>query len=320
VARVSRNGRYALFTTSGSVGGAPNNGHVAIYRYDTQTAELACVSCRPDGSASQGDASLDRMPPAALRDHQPARNITDDGGVVFATRDRLVPEDISDAADVYLYDDGELSLISSGRSAAHNYVADNTDDGRSIFFLTTDSLVPQDTDTGLWDLYVARVSGGFREDGDAAQPCDGDACQGEQPDRPFLEPPQSGPGGEGNTVPEDPPARQRPRRSLSFRLPPALVRRALARGTAQVPVRVSGGGTIRVRATARIRGRTRIVATAVRRVTRTSAITVRVPLRLRAIARRELRRVGRLRVTVEVRMTGVDRPVRRTFTLRRATR
>ena len=87
------------------------------------------------------------------------RNLTEDGGVVFATKDQLVAGDQTSAADVYLYDKGRLSLLSSGQGDDDSYVADNSDDGRDIFFMTRSPLVGQDNDPAELDLYDARVGG-----------------------------------------------------------------------------------------------------------------------------------------------------------------
>ena len=49
--------------------------------------------------------------------------------------------------------------------------------GRNIFFITSQGLVPQDTD-GADDVYDARLGGGFPLPPAPVQPCAGDACQG----------------------------------------------------------------------------------------------------------------------------------------------
>ena len=60
VKRVSRDGRYAVLASAASIGNANTGSHEQLYLYDAAAGGLpVCASCRPDGSASAGDASLD---------------------------------------------------------------------------------------------------------------------------------------------------------------------------------------------------------------------------------------------------------------------
>lgn len=177
--RVSRDGRYALLFGADPIDGAPSNGHDALYEYDYNTDRLTCVSCRPDGSLSEGDANLEEQsagfpaPP-----YTAARGLTDDGKVFFATSDRLVARDQTSAADVYLYDKGKLSLISSGRGKYDTYLGDNSADGHDVFLMTRSPLVGADLDAQELDLYDVRIDGGFLEPPAPAAPCEGEACRG----------------------------------------------------------------------------------------------------------------------------------------------
>jgi len=181
VERASRSGRFALLVSNGSLAGADNAGHTAIYRYDDASGEIACVSCRPDGSPSEGDASLADLGPPSLNGRAVPRNITDTGDVFFASGDRLVAKDVTEAWDVYEYTDGRPHLLSSGHSQYDSYLGDNSDSGSDAFFTTRSSLVPSDQDGGLADLYDARVGGGFPESQPATVECREDACQGSVP-------------------------------------------------------------------------------------------------------------------------------------------
>jgi hypothetical protein len=69
---------------------------------------------------------------------------------------------------------GCVQLISTGRSPEASIFLDATADGGEAFFLTSESIFPPDP--GSYDVYVARIGGGFsvppRE-----PPCEGEACQ-----------------------------------------------------------------------------------------------------------------------------------------------
>jgi hypothetical protein len=190
VERASRDGRFAVIKTTASLGGASVNGHKALYEYDDQTGLLGCVSCRADGSPSQGDASLDDTGEGGVSSYpelSSPRNISNDGRVFFATTDRLVPGDVTggdhlglniydSSSDVYEYDAGTVSLLSSGHSAYGSVIADSSDDGRDVFFVTHSSLLAEDGD-GLGDLYDARAGGGYPSaNGGPKTPCVDD-CQ-----------------------------------------------------------------------------------------------------------------------------------------------
>ncbi|HEX6204679.1 MAG TPA: fibronectin type III domain-containing protein [Solirubrobacterales bacterium] len=188
VARVSRDGRFALLQSSASIDGAPNDGHRAIYEYDGLTSELTCVSCRPDGSRSQGDASLSGGPEAPLPEAQTQpRNIADDGTVFFASVDRILGTDQNTVNDVYEYRNGELSLLTTGRSDRPSFIGDNSDDGGTVFLTTAAPLVGRDRDAGELDAYAVRVGGGFLEPPPSPPGCDGEACRG-----PASTPPPAG--------------------------------------------------------------------------------------------------------------------------------
>jgi hypothetical protein len=186
--RVSRDGRYAIFTSSDSVGGANSNGQPALYEYDDVAGTLACASCRPGGGASHGEAFLGSQPKAVVSpDYQVWRNIADDGRLFFMSTDRIVPADQSFSQDVYEYDHGTTSLISSGRGDDISYYADSSDDGRDVYFTTGAALLPQDKDARELDLYNARIDGGFPVPvEDHTAPCSGDGCQGAAPGVPAV--------------------------------------------------------------------------------------------------------------------------------------
>jgi hypothetical protein len=106
--------------------------------------------------------------------------LSDDGRYVFfSTAEPLLPEDANGKSDAYMFDaeSGLARLLSSGHSTSDSYFMDASRDGRDAFFLTRERLVGWDVDTA-YDLYDARVGGGFPEPLRPPPPCSGDACQG----------------------------------------------------------------------------------------------------------------------------------------------
>jgi hypothetical protein len=319
VARVSPDGRFALLTGTAQVAGSSNNGHQAIFEYDDTTHQVVCVSCRPNGSPSTGDANLDEQSfgfPSPV--FTTPRNLTNDGGVVFATKDELLAGDQTPAADVYLYDKGKLSLLSSGQGDDDSYVADNSDDGRDIFFMSRSPLVPQDNDPAELDLYDARVDGGFAVTPPPSRgTCHGDDCQGPAPDQPAtVVPGSSRVSGAGNLAPGKPVG---PVKRLSVTRLSAAQRSRLARtGKVVVEVVVTGGGTVTVRARGRVAGKTTTLASASRTMRATAKTTAHVTLALSRAARRELARRHRLATTFEARLSGLSTVAHTTATLAHA--
>jgi hypothetical protein len=89
----------------------------------------------------------------------------DENGVVsvyFESRAELLAEDQnSDHWDVYEWREGELSLISRAASKRHSYYSGNSLDGEDVFIFTSDRIDPREIDDFDYDIYDARVDGGF---------------------------------------------------------------------------------------------------------------------------------------------------------------
>jgi hypothetical protein len=300
--------------------GDANDGHEAIYEYDAVTGHVACVSCRPDGGLSEGDASLANFPPATPPEWitQP-RNITDDGTVFFVSDDRIVTADQTSATDVYEYRDGRVSLLTSGQGDQDAYIADNSDDGRDVFLLSASPLVPQDRDPGELDLYDARVGGGVAfpaQDGTPA--CRDDDCQ----DAPGAAPQVPAPGSTRATDAGDLPAAKPPTKRLSIAKLGSQQRSQLARtGKVTLSVLVTGGGTVTVTGRGRIGAAgTKSLGSVKKVVDGRGATSVRLAFKLSAAARRELARRGRLGITFEGRLGGLSTTARATANLTRVQR
>jgi hypothetical protein len=213
-------GRYLAFATSreltgyGTAGpcavlpstGGQNNGHCdELYRYDSATAGLTCVSCNPSGAAPASNSIFSRSAPGNAAS-APPRAISSDGSYVFFdTADALVPQDTNGTLDVYEWHDGAISLISSGHDSAPSFFLDSSPDGRDVFFGTHARLVSQDKDT-QGDVYDARICASgdpciSPPPGETAQ-CEGDACQNPPPAPIDATPTSSTFSGAGNLASE----------------------------------------------------------------------------------------------------------------------
>lgn len=191
-ARVTPDGKHLLLSAHDGSGLSPDYDHGTcsvdgsgcreFYVYSAETHRLVCASCTPDGAAATADAVVAVRTNASVATTTWHRNrpISDDGtGVFFTTGEALVPEDTNGKNDVYEYNvpTGSVRLITSGIDKSDSYFMDASPSGNDIFFLTRERLVGWDTDTS-YDLYDARVNGGFPEPVVDPARCAGSACQG----------------------------------------------------------------------------------------------------------------------------------------------
>jgi hypothetical protein len=175
--RTTSDGSVFIFQAHGNATDYDSSGHKEIFRYD-EAGDLDCLSC-PTGAASS-DAYLQQErigSIVALNALARLANVTADGRtVVFMSAEPLVEGDTNGTYDVYEWDEGELGLISGGTSASPNLLYAMSEDGRDVFFVTIDQLVPQD-ESSVQSIYDARVGGGFPPPPPDPN-CDGDTCQG----------------------------------------------------------------------------------------------------------------------------------------------
>jgi hypothetical protein len=151
--RMSPSGRY--FVIAMTVGSTPN----VLQVYDTETEELSCVSCFPDGTPAEGTYAAGTGGDALISNNAPT-TVTDSGTVYFDTTARLVAKDVNGTRDVYAYRDGSATLISPGNAPIDAIYADATLDDSNVFFTTAQKLVGRDNDESI-DIYDARVNGGL---------------------------------------------------------------------------------------------------------------------------------------------------------------
>jgi hypothetical protein len=209
VSRVTADGLHAVFATTANPTGYDNadatSGHsdMEVYIYGAESDDLSCVSCNPSGSRPRGHRygadkrtiDIASKIPGWHSELYPNRVMTEDGSqVFFESEDALALADSNGARDVYEWERpgagdcteessafsrvnrGCVTLISSGQSPQDSRLLDVSPDGKNVFFRTLSSLLPQDT--GLIDIYDARVDGGFAPASAPPASCEGEACQG----------------------------------------------------------------------------------------------------------------------------------------------
>jgi hypothetical protein len=189
--RTSRDGRFLAFNSIRSLTGYDNEDagsqlpgeepDAQIFLYDAAGEELTCASCNPDPNVRPTAPATIRWPATPNGNSYqhavyPQRNLSDDGRLFFESYDALLPADEGGALSVYEYEagTGQLSLVSSGKSEEESIFLDAAPDGSDVFFMTANQLVPRDVDSA-YDVYDARVGGGFPEAGKAAAACESEA-------------------------------------------------------------------------------------------------------------------------------------------------
>ncbi len=213
-ARVTPDGTHLAFESAASLTGYDTTDALTgtpdseVYEYDANTSRLVCASCNPSGAQPIGASTLDPVWGTTLADVGGAsieylsRELSEDGSrVFFDSGDALVPGDVNGKLDVYEYEGGRPYLISSGTSNDESFFLDASASGDDVFFETRSQLVPQDTDE-QFDIYDARVGGGFPNPPAPAPACVGESCKAAPVGGPAGQAPGSaGVSGVGNIMP-----------------------------------------------------------------------------------------------------------------------
>jgi hypothetical protein len=227
--RGSAGGRWVVFATPGQLTEDDDDQASDIYLYDAEEDRLVRVSAPPAGASPYACQILplgeDRY---CNGDLGPSNgklyggngatvsygwgdlrygNLAVDGSgevsVYFESRSQLVPEDTNGSHwDVYQWRDGELSLISPGNSADDSWFSGNSKDGQDVFFTTSARIDPREIDEQDFDIYDARIGGGFPYT-PPPEPCDVLALGCESAARSAPVPPAAATyrsGGSGNVV------------------------------------------------------------------------------------------------------------------------
>ena len=291
-----------------AVSGSTNNGLTQYYRYDDRTGDVTCISCAPGGLTREVAPSI-----AASNQSVPARIrvMSDDGSMVFfPTNEPLVPGDVNQGRDIYEWHNGVVKLITSGvkqyQGGAQASLYTTTASGRDVFFRDNAKLTPEVQDSAF-QLYDARIGGGFPPAPAPQPPCVGEQCRGSFPPPPLLAGPTSATltgGGKGGRA-----------ASFTVRRPTAAQRRHLiGTGTLTLAVKVNRPGKLVGFIQTRVGRGVRIVARTSRTVHR--AGTVKLRLRLSRAARAQLANRGQLTLVLAVRFSKVPVTSRLVLTLK----
>lgn len=216
--RVTPDGSVLVFESRAKLTPYENQEHVEIYRAESSSGAVTCVSCNPDGEPPSASARLEALESFNVQaggESMVLHNLSVDGRrVFFETTEPLVKRDVDGVNDIYEWQmgaEGEaagLSLISSGQSVFYtnptvplefqepNVMFAITPTGNDVVFRTTDRLLQAAAGGGSTALYDARVDGGFPES-------EGEACRSQICEGPGSAPALSSPGsdrfhGKGN--------------------------------------------------------------------------------------------------------------------------
>jgi DNA-binding beta-propeller fold protein YncE len=204
-ARISANGEFLAFNSTGSVTGYDNIDAITekpdpeIYLYSAASNRFACASCNPSGEAPTGGGVFLGgghpffVPGWSSYGVSVPHYVSDNGQVFFQTGEALLPSDTDGQQDVYEYDDvSGLHLISSGTSVSGSTLLDASASGDDVFFLGRQALVPRDTGGEANRIYDARVGGGFPETALAPVCTTADSCRVAPEPQPLIfgEPPK----------------------------------------------------------------------------------------------------------------------------------
>jgi hypothetical protein len=193
-------GKFLVFSTYAQLTSGDTDTVEDVYRYDAETGAIDRVSLGEAGTDANGNGNEFNATIAttggsdtfvATEYGMNSRAISEDGSrIVFTSSEPLSSAAKNHLENAYEWHEspgqgeGRVSLISSGSAeeAVEHVVI--SPEGNDVFFLTSQGLVPQDTD-GAQDIYDARLAhvpgevvGLPLESAAQPQECSGDACQG----------------------------------------------------------------------------------------------------------------------------------------------
>ncbi|HEY5287033.1 MAG TPA: hypothetical protein VIJ50_08005 [Solirubrobacteraceae bacterium] len=191
-AQLAGDGRFLVFATYAQLSSHDTDGAKDVYLYDAQTGTQERASVGERGRDAGGNGEFDaKIVPAdealggmyAMRGMNSRASDEQGSRVVFSTAEPLVEGAVNGLVNAYEWhkqpgsSEPVVSLVSTGISSEPVSGVVMSPDGRDVFFATSQGLLPQDTD-GAFDIYDARLGGGFPETSTPPAPCSGDACQG----------------------------------------------------------------------------------------------------------------------------------------------
>jgi hypothetical protein len=230
-ARVTPDGRHLAFMSVASLTEYDNVDQLRdepvsqVYLYDAEGSRLTCASCNPSGARPIGFSEL----PVWNTPYEQPRYLSDDGTrLFFQSSDALSLNDTNGTQDVYEFErdgsgscsaesttfsassDGCLFPISTGTSGAESYFLDASSDGRDAFLSSRQRLFPADVDE-RYDVYDARIGGGFPPPPPPPPLCLGETCRPAEAAPTETPPSSSAFAGEGNVKTAKRPSRRCPK-------------------------------------------------------------------------------------------------------------
>jgi len=206
----SRDGRYAVFESPLELKGTGDTSKEVnqLFEYDAETGSVTRVSIgqgspsgyecpathvvEPGYDCNGNTENPHDAPSMVPRAGEPSAaystselSVSASGTVVFVSRDTLTPSSVAGGENIYEYRAGDVYLVSpgdEGPAAEVNWdvteqrLGGIDETGSDVFFRSSDSLVPQDTDTQS-SFYDAREGGGFPAPPTPAG-CTPGSCQG----------------------------------------------------------------------------------------------------------------------------------------------
>jgi hypothetical protein len=299
--------RYGLVDTH-PIGTTVHQIDPQIYRYAAPSGGVTCLSCTPPGVQATQGATLGEAGGGSYAPEGFAAGMSADGSkVFFQSPDPLVPpagEPVSARAteptNVYEWDEGTLHLIAGTSNGGATFLG-TTPSGGDAFFDTETALVPEAT-AGYQHIYDARTGGGFAPPAPTSPACADEPCRGPGGPSLFLPMPASQTLGAPGPTPT---AAGRQPATFAVAKVTAAERARFARdGKLTLSVSATAPSALIATATAKLRGRTVVVAGVHATLARAGRTTLTLALNPTARAALTNRGSLMLRVEVSYRLTG----------------
>jgi len=214
--RTTPDGSEFIFESSLGVSG----GVRMVYLYSAADGTTTCVSCRHDGKSPFAANTLTPLISAKLtnleeRTIQPV-TLTENGRVYFYSFDPLATGAVEGDRNLYQWEHGQVSLIATEPAGvprsffgtpSYNFFGGASADGGDVYFTTPVAITGDDQDE-RWDVYDARVGGGFPEPASPVSPCDATAEGGCNSGEANAPSPAAVPATSSFTGPGNPPPTQ----------------------------------------------------------------------------------------------------------------
>lgn len=167
-----------------------------LYVYSADDNTWQCASCNPSGATATVNASVVGAGALGGALGTPYLNhamSTDGTFVFFNSQEALVPDAQNGKVNAYEFNTStdRVALLSSGTSPDDSFFLDASASGHDVFIATRDRLVGWDRDSA-YDIYDARIGGGFPEPAPTPPACAGGTCQGALAAPPAYASPGSG--------------------------------------------------------------------------------------------------------------------------------